>query len=193
MTTFTAPAPRDRDDEPRSPFTRVGQLLDDLVLEIPRKDQDVVGAILLEHLGVLDRDVRPRQELALLVRVAIDRVLKEIGANAAEVQKRVALSRRAVAGDALTLAAARDKELEQAPFGLVDLTREGAMPLEGVEAEATLAFRKFLHPGGHRVPSGPYALGVEPERAAVRLELIDIEDLKAVRPEHLARGEQREV
>ena len=131
-----------------APHSRAcGELLHDLLLEVPGQDQDVVGAVLLERLGVLDRDVRAREELALLVRVAVDRVLEEVGADAAEVQERVALPGRAVAGDALALAAARDEELEQAPFGLVDLGGERAVRLERVEAQGALALGELRRRG----------------------------------------------
>ena len=42
-----------------------------------------------------------RQELALLVGVAVHGVVEEIGADAAIIEQRVALARRAVAGDRL--------------------------------------------------------------------------------------------
>ena len=49
----------------------------------------------------MDRDVRARQELALLVRAAVDGEVEEVGADAAVVEQRVALARRAVADDRL--------------------------------------------------------------------------------------------
>ena len=66
----------------------------------------------------------PGQEPALLVRVAVDRVVEQVGADPAVVEQRVALARRAVAGDALALAPLGDQELEQAPLGLLDLRGE---------------------------------------------------------------------
>ena len=92
--------PRDRDDDSARP-TRACRTswADDLVLEVPREDQDEVRTGVLERLRMLDRDVGAGQELALLVRVAIDREVEQVGADAAVVEQRVALARRAVAGD----------------------------------------------------------------------------------------------
>src|SRR5262245_44093884 len=115
------------------------ELRHDLVLEVPGQDEDVVRTVLLERLGMPDRDVGSRQVLTLLIRIAVDRVVEEIGANTAEVQERVPLPRRAVAGDALAFAAAVDQELEQTPLRLVDLRREREVGLERVEAERNLA------------------------------------------------------
>src|SRR5215207_10053662 len=86
----------DRDDELAAPGADVTHLLDDLVLEVPRQDQDVVGLELVERLDRMDRDVHAGGEPAVLVRVAIDRELEEVGADPAIVQKRVALARRAI-------------------------------------------------------------------------------------------------
>src|SRR5690606_10601230 len=47
-------------DEFRAPFPGVGQLLGDLVLEVPRKDEDVVGPSLVEAFGGENRDVGSR-------------------------------------------------------------------------------------------------------------------------------------
>ena len=96
---------RDGDDEAGSPVAGVGELRHDLPLEVPRQDQDVVGPLLFERIRMADRDVRPRQEQSLLVRVAIDRELEQVGTNAAVVKQRVALAGSAVASDPLTLAA----------------------------------------------------------------------------------------
>ena len=66
-----------------------------------------------ERLRRADRDVRAGQEVALLVRVAVDRVVEEVGADAAVVEQRVALGRRAVADDrACPARLSVDQELE---------------------------------------------------------------------------------
>ena len=105
---------------------------------------------MLERLGMADRDVGAGQELALLVGVAVDRELEQVGADAAVVEQRVALAGGAVAGDALAVAAALDQELEQAPLGLLDLRRETGVSLERVEAEGALPLEQRLDRGATR-------------------------------------------
>ena len=51
-----------------------------------------------------------REEMPLLVRVEIDRVVDEVGSDAAEVQQCVALRRGAVTGDRQALALEPDQE-----------------------------------------------------------------------------------
>ena len=70
-------------------------------LQVPRQDQHDVGLVRADALRRADRDVRARQQVALLVRVEVDGVVEEVRADAAVVEQRVALGRRAVADDPL--------------------------------------------------------------------------------------------
>ena len=72
----------------------------------------------------------PGQEQALLVRVAVDREVEEVGADAAVVEERVALSGRAVAGDPLAGSLQPDQELEDAALGLLDLGGEAPVTVD---------------------------------------------------------------
>ena len=82
--------------------------------------------------------MRPGQELALLVRVAVDRVVEEVGADAAVVEQRVALARRAVAAT-LAVVLGLDQELEQLALGLLDLLVEAAVALERRRSPAAIS------------------------------------------------------
>src|SRR5215471_10927167 len=91
----------DRHDELPPPLPDELVLPDDLVLEVPGQDQQVVGARLPDAVRAADRDARAGQVVALLLGVAVHRVVKEIGADPAVVEERVSLARSAVAGDRL--------------------------------------------------------------------------------------------
>ena len=74
-----------------------GHLLDDLVLEVPRRGS--AGSRAWSRAtcsGAWIGMPAPGQVAALLVRAAVDHVLDEVGADPAVVQERVALRRRAV-------------------------------------------------------------------------------------------------
>src|SRR5262249_43817085 len=71
----------DRYDPAAAPFANVRRLLDDLVHDVPRPDEQVVGAGFANALGREDRNVRTRQEFALLVGVAIHDVVEKIRAD----------------------------------------------------------------------------------------------------------------
>src|SRR2546423_1800777 len=66
------------DDELAAEGPHVRHLLNDLVLQIPGKDEEVVRLRLAHHAGVEDREMRPRKEEPLLVRAAVDHVVEEI-------------------------------------------------------------------------------------------------------------------
>ena len=124
-------ARRDRDDELRAPLRGVGELRADLAREVPGQDHDHVGPRLGDPLGRVDRDVRPRRVLALLVRVPVDRVVEEVRPDAAVVEQRVALAGRAVADDLLALAPQPDQELEQRALRLLDTLGEARGSVSG--------------------------------------------------------------
>src|SRR5262245_32548507 len=86
-----------------------------------------------------NRNLRSRQELALLVWTAIDGEVKEIRAYAAVVQESVALTGRAVAHNALPVALCRDQEVEQIALRCLDLGRERAIVLERQQTRIDLA------------------------------------------------------
>src|SRR3712207_5799231 len=63
--------PRDRRDEPAAPLRDVRVLADDLVAEVPRKDENVVRLRLADPRGIEDRDAAPGQVRILLCGVPI--------------------------------------------------------------------------------------------------------------------------
>src|SRR5580700_2313420 len=88
--------PGNREDEFPAPGTDVIQLLADLVPEIPRQDEDVVGPGFGQAFRRVDGNVRAGQEPPLLDRTAVDRVGEQVGPDAAVVQQGVPLAWGAV-------------------------------------------------------------------------------------------------
>src|SRR5271156_4080867 len=64
----------DREDELPAPGTDVVELLADLIPQVPRQDEDVIGPGFGQAFRRVDRNVRAGQELPLLDRAAVDRV-----------------------------------------------------------------------------------------------------------------------
>src|SRR6266700_3642359 len=62
----------DREDQLAAPVPYVAQLGGDLSAQVPGQDQHIVGPVGGDPVRVVDRDVRTRQEPALLVRAAVD-------------------------------------------------------------------------------------------------------------------------
>src|SRR6478735_11221297 len=98
-TTFTTSSPsedlelREGDHQSPTPLAYVLKLGADLLAQVPRHDQHVVGAGLGEGLDGMDRDVRPRQVLPVLVRVPVDAELDKVAADATVVEQGVPLAR----------------------------------------------------------------------------------------------------
>src|SRR6266850_7300308 len=134
-------------DELAAPFADVRHLLHDLVPEIPGQDQDVVRLGLADPVWVEDRHVGARQELALLVRAAIHRVVEEVRPDAAVVQQGVALAGCAVAGNGLALALGGDQEIEELALGLLHLLAERRVAIEPREAGDLLARPELANAG----------------------------------------------
>src|SRR5271163_3243947 len=64
--------------EAPTPLADEAELLDDLVLQVPRQDQDDVGPVLTQRLGRTYRDVAAGEEMTLLVRVQVVCVVDEV-------------------------------------------------------------------------------------------------------------------
>src|SRR3954452_9517682 len=75
--------------EAPAPLADEVELLHDLVLEVPGQDHHDVGAVLADLLGRADRDVAAGQEVPLLVRIQVARVVDEVRPDAAVVEQRV--------------------------------------------------------------------------------------------------------
>src|SRR5690606_36277446 len=144
----------DRQDELAAPGGDVAHLLDDLVLEIPRQDQDVVGLARVDRLDLVDRDVHARREASVLVRIAIDGEFHEVSADAAIVQQRVALPGSAVAADDLALVLRLDQERQESALGPLHPLAERRVGREVLEPEGALAGEKGRDALGDRSPRG---------------------------------------
>ena len=95
----------------------MAHLLHDFILEVPRQDQNVVWLGLVDRFDWVDRNVHAWRVAAVLVRVAIDGEIQEIGADTGVVEERVALSRRAIAANALSFRLGLDEDGEELVFG----------------------------------------------------------------------------
>ena len=89
----------------------------------------------------------------MLVGIAVDRVVEEVGSDAAVVEQRVALPRRAVADDLLAVAAQRDQELEKSVLRLLDVAREALVALRVTEPLRSSCARSSATAGDGSRPS----------------------------------------
>ena len=141
----------------------------------------------------MDGDVGPRGEAAVLVGVAVDRVVEEVGADAAVVQQGVALAGGAVAGDARPLALGRDQEVQQLALGLGDPLAEAGVGLGRLQAGGQLPLQQGPDPLADRRPVGALVPAPDPQRAAVAGQLVDVEQGDPVPGEDPLGGPEREV
>ena len=125
----------------------------------------------------MDRDVHARREAAVLVGIAVDGELEEVGTDAAIVQERVALARRAIAADGLAVALRLDQERQELALGALDLLGKGGIGLEIAETLscARAASRSATAPG--RRPGSTGMGEIDPEGAAMGRQLVDVDQL----------------
>src|SRR5438552_5416963 len=112
---------RDRHNELASPIPNKCILLHNFLFEIPWQNQQIIRPRTLDLIRRIDGDVCSRQELAVLVGIAVDGIVDEVGANGAIVQQGVALAWRAVSGNFLSTALGLDEEFEQFALGFLYL------------------------------------------------------------------------
>src|SRR3569623_253913 len=118
---------RNRNHEPSAPLANIRELCRDLVAQIPRKYQNVVGTDFANRIRMANRDLGAGEILPLIVRASVDGEVEEIRANPAVVQQGVSFARRSVADDAFAGPLRFDLELEQIALWLLDLHREGTV------------------------------------------------------------------
>ena len=136
--------------------------------------------------------MRARGEEAVLVRVAVDRVVEEVGPDPAVVEERVPLARRPVADDLLALAPKPNQEVEKRAFRLLDVLGEAHVALRRAETCLLLA-REQLGYGPGRLVRAARLLRIDAKRAAVRPQLLDVVDLEPVGAQDLGGRPEREV
>src|SRR5260370_1844876 len=182
---------RARSEAP-APLGDESELLHDLVLQVPRQDHDDVRPLLADLLGGAERDVAARQEVALLVRVQVAGVVDEVRADAAVVEKRVALRRRAVANYAQGLLLEVDQEVEDLALVLLDAAAVAEIGVELLESGGALSPAQLAC----RLGLGLLAVfgmgAVDPQRAAVGGQLLDVVELQPVGLEDAADGQEGE-
>src|SRR5437763_4391629 len=125
--------------EPAAPLADVAQLLHDLILEVPWQDQHYVRPVLADCLRRADRQVAAGQEVPLLVRVEITRVIDQVPAHTAVVEHRVALGRCSVADHLQSLLLEIDQEAEDLPLVGLDALAVAEIRVELLEARRTLS------------------------------------------------------
>jgi hypothetical protein len=95
--------------------------------------------------GRQDWNVRSRREASVFVRVAVDGVIEEVGADPTVVEQGVALAGCTVADDLLSLALEVDQELEQRPLRLDDIVGEAPIALRVEQALGSFAREQLRH------------------------------------------------
>src|SRR5215469_8958887 len=182
----------DREYQPAAPRPDVFQLRADLVPEVPRQHENVVGAGLSEPPRRVDRDARTRQVLALLHRTPVDRIRKQVRPDAAVVQQRVPLARGTVACDGLALPGGSEKETGQVSLDLQNFPVKAFMAGNCVQARSVFGIEHVLDLAAW-LSRGAQRLCVNTERAAMRVELLDVDYPEAGGSQRAGRRQQGQV
>ncbi len=144
------------------------------------------GCVSRDPVGVVDRDVRARQEPPLLVAGCGRPCSRGDRADPAVVQQRVALAGRPVAGDRLPCPlGAAIRNSTSLHFVCLDPVRRMPRRSPGRAARCCLAWPQASHALASAGGSASVGVaGVDPKRAAMRREFFDVEDSA----DHAPRG-----
>src|SRR6266851_8484828 len=104
---------RDGHDEFATPFANETVLLDDLVFQVPGKDQQEIRLRLPNPIRRINRDVRAGQESAMLVGIAVHGIVEKISSDSAVIQQRIAFAWRPIPRDLFPAAFRLNQEFEQ--------------------------------------------------------------------------------
>src|SRR6266852_1456399 len=184
---------RNRNHKLAAPIADVGVLLNNFVLEIPRENQQVIRLCASDLIGRIYRDTSSWQKHPLLIRAAIDRVVKEIGADRTIVQKSIALGRRTVRGDPFSIALGLNVKFEQLAFCFFNLFSKTGV---GLQPSVTCRFFPCVQVGHTRTDRFRGVFGMarkNSQGSAVSRELLDIKKGKAVCREYLLDAKEREI
>src|SRR6267378_2157615 len=163
-----------------SPFSNAGHLRHDLVFEIPRQNEQIVGLGFLDLVGMQDRDMRSGEELALLVGIAVHGVVDEIRADATVIQQRVAFARGSVSDDRLAFPPDADQELQKLPLGLFYLLSKIPICLNLAEPSLMFSSPQFDNAVANRLRVVLLVSPVDSQRPAVRRQLLYVEQFDTV-------------
>src|SRR6516162_1632503 len=161
--------------EPGTPATDIGELAHDLVFEVPRQDQHVIGLGFINPLWRKNRNMGAWQISAMFVWVAINGIVQKIGADTAIVEQRIALTWRPVAGKGFVAALRLDQEAQQFALSRANLFGKSGISLKPVQAGQAFAGKQL---GDGRLRRVAVVIGmtrVDTQRAAVCRQLIDVE------------------
>src|SRR4029453_4683663 len=113
----------------------MAHLLDDLALQVPWKDQDVIRTSSVDFLNRADWYVHSGRIPSVLVWIWVHGEVEKVGSNAAIVKQRVALTRCAVAADSFAVLLGCDEEREQFSLCLLNLFGERTVPFEAPQPQ----------------------------------------------------------
>src|SRR4051812_33166118 len=114
----------------------MAHLPDNLLLQIPRQDENVVRLRRVDRLHGKNRNMHPGRKLPVLVGIPIDSEIEKVSSNPAIVEERIALARSSISADSLTGLFDPDQQRQEAALGLPHLVRK-----RSVSCEVTIAKR----------------------------------------------------
>src|SRR6516164_4476377 len=129
--------------EPGTPAADIGELAHDLVFEVPRQDQHVIGLGFKNLLWRKNRNVGAWQIPAMFVRVAINGIVQKIEADTAIVEQRIALTWRPVAGKGFVATLRLDQEAQQFALSRTNPISESGIGLKPMQAGLALAAKQL--------------------------------------------------
>src|SRR6266851_544939 len=180
---------RNGDDKPAAPFAVGVLLLEDLIGQVPRQQEQVIGAALLNNLGGKDGQVGARRIQSLLDGRPIDDEVQRLAADAAVIQQGRAFGGGSIARQARIVLFEVREEPAQLTFQLPHPGSELGVELYAVEAGRPFLLKQLAN----RIRRRARASDVELQRATVDRKTLDVDDGEPVPAEQRLQRDEREV
>src|SRR4030095_13301104 len=142
--------------------------------------QEKVWLRFADAIRVKNWDMSSGQKVALLVGVSVNCVIDKVCPNAAVVEKRIALGRSPVAGYRLAFLLRLNEEFQQTTFRLLDFFRKRDVGVKPVNPKQCFLLDKLIDGRHHLFRRIPSVTCVNPQRASMRGQLVDIKNFQAL-------------
>src|SRR4029077_19770699 len=181
---------RDGHCQSASPFANIRQLPSYLILEVPRKNQDIVRLCFTDPRWFEDWNMSAREKLAMFVGIAVYRVVEKIGPDPAVIEKGVPFPGRAVAYNGFPFPFRSNQEAQDPALCLFHLFGKRGVGLETCETRLNLARRKLLNAACYGLNGILWMTRIDSQRTAMRGQLFDVEYCEAKFGKDLRNGNE---
>jgi len=169
-----------------APIADMCHLSGDFINQVPWQHEKIIRAGFANPIWRVNRDMRAGQIPLLLMRVSIDSISQQIVTDSTIVKQRVALCWRAISHHLFTLLFGVDQKSKQASFRSTHAFRKSVIGLQPVKAVLAFLAKEACRSFGHSRVRCRGVARINPQRSAMRRQLLHVVYNKAIMSENPA-------